>query len=261
MKALLLAAGIGSRLSPYTEILPKCLMPIKGKPLLGYWLSALKEANIVSTLINLHHHSELVTKYLSKINTNIPIKTVYEPELLNTGGTLLANRDFFKDSPIMLIHADNFCLANLSEFIKAYNERSAETVMTMMTFHTSSPESCGIVELDKSGLVKAFHEKKKNPPGNLANAGVYILEDSIFDYLEKLDKEKVDFSLDVIPNLIGQINTFHNDVYHQDIGTIENLKLAQKHEFLNSAKSYFQVDSSLPLKSQIELLAKTLKKN
>ena len=100
--------------------------------------------------------------------------------------------------------------------------------MTMMTFSTSTPESCGIVELDEYGVVKAFHEKVKNPPGNLANGAVYILEPSIIGFLEGLGKRIIDFSTEVLPRYIGRIFTFHNDIYHRDIGTIESYNAALK---------------------------------
>jgi mannose-1-phosphate guanylyltransferase len=94
--------------------------------------------------------------------------------------------------------------------------------MTMLTFHTAVPESCGIVELDEHGVVKAFHEKVKDPPGNLANGAVYILEPGIFSFLEKLRKEVIDFSTEVLPHYMGRIYTFHNNVYLRDIGTMES---------------------------------------
>jgi mannose-1-phosphate guanylyltransferase len=65
-----------------------------------------------------------------------------------------------------------------------------------------------------------------NPPGDTANGAVYIVEPSIFDYLTNLNKEFIDFSTEVIPAFIGRINTFHNDVYHRDIGTVESYRAA-----------------------------------
>jgi mannose-1-phosphate guanylyltransferase len=95
-----------------------------------------------------------------------------------------------------------------------------------MTFKTPTPQTCGIIETDEKGCVQAFHEKVANPPGNMANGAVYILESSIFQYLEGLNKEFIDFSTEVIPYYMGRINTFYNNVYHRDIGTIESYKMA-----------------------------------
>ena len=97
----------------------------------------------------------------------------------------------------------------------------------MMTFSTSNPDSCGIVELDKDGTVTAFHEKVPNPPGNLANGAVYILAPSVMNFLAGLGKTVIDFSTEVLPHYMGRINTFQNDIYHRDIGSPESLKAAQ----------------------------------
>ena len=97
-----------------------------------------------------------------------------------------------------------------------------DTIMTMMLFETDDPKSCGIVELDEKNVVIKFHEKVNNPPSNLANGAVYICKYDIFEYLENLNKDNIDFSNEVIPNFLGRIDTYLNRVYHRDIGTIES---------------------------------------
>ncbi len=96
-----------------------------------------------------------------------------------------------------------------------------------MTFYTDAPETCDIVDLDERGAVRTFHEKVANPPGNLANAAVYILAPAVMDFIAGLGKEVIDFSMEVLPHFLGRINTFHNGIYHRDIGTIESLMIAQ----------------------------------
>lgn len=227
MKALLLAAGYGRRLRPLTEEIPKCLVPIKGKPLLEYWLELLVESGITDILINLHYRSERVEDYINESRYKEYITAVYEQTLLGTAGTLLQNRVFFKGHQILLIHADNLSFFKLASFVNAHNSRPGYCDITMMTFETEFPESCGIVELDKNNVVKAFHEKVENPPGRLANGAVYILEQSIFKFLENIGKEEIDFSTEVLPAFTGKIYTFHNDNYHRDIGTMESYEKAQ----------------------------------
>ena len=97
----------------------------------------------------------------------------------------------------------------------------------MMTFDTDTPKNCGIVE-ERDGIVIAFHEKVAHPPGKKANAAVYICEPEILEYLATLHQSTIDLSTQVIPNFLGKIWTFHNDIYHRDIGTPESLALAQK---------------------------------
>ncbi len=226
MRALLLAAGLGTRLQPLTDNIPKCLIAIDEKPLLEYWITMLCNGGVFPLLVNLHHHADKVVKFIDNSLYKEFVATVYEERLLGTGGTLLKNRGFFGDEPLMLVHADNLSLFDVRAFINSHQNRPPGCEITMMTFKTPTPHTCGIIEVDEKGRVRAFHEKVANPPGNLANGAVYILQPSLFNYLESLNKEFIDFSTEVIPNYLGRIFVFHNDVYHRDIGTIESYETA-----------------------------------
>ena len=229
MKALLLSAGLGTRLRPLTNTLPKCLVPINNKPLLEYWLENLSKVGVSEFLINTHYFNEKVEEFVENSKYNNQITLVYEKELLNTGGTILHNKNFFKnDEDFMLIHADNLCFCDFNNFINTHKNRDKKCDITMMLFKTQTPKSCGIVELDKNRIVQKFHEKVENPPSDLANGAVYICSNKIITFLETLNKKDIDFSLDVIPSYLGRINTFLNDTYHRDIGTIDSYKQAQK---------------------------------
>jgi len=237
MKAVLAAAGIGSRLQPLTGCLPKCMVPIAGQPLLGIWLGMLSGAGIKDILVNLHHHAGFVGEYLQRSPYAPIVRTVSEETLLGTGGTLLRNKASLAGGPVLFAHADNLTCFDVAAFIAAHKTRPAGTVMTMMTFDTPTPRQCGIVELDASGVVTAFHEKVANPPGCLANAAVFILEPAVLDFLDTLPagRETIDFSLDVLPHFLGRIFTYHNGTYHRDIGSIPSLVEAQFDYPLNRA--------------------------
>jgi mannose-1-phosphate guanylyltransferase len=227
LRALLLAAGLGIRLRPITNTIPKCLVEIDSRPLLDYWIELLSKGGIVEILINLHHLPNAVRSYIESCRYPVKITTVYEESLLGTGGTLLKNRDFFKNEASMLVHADNLSTFDVRDFIRRHEKKGKDIEITMMTFNTSEPQACGIVEIDERGVVRAFHEKVKNPPGNLANGAVYIVSPSVMDFLAALGKETIDFSTEVLPHFMGRINTFHNRIYHRDIGTAESLEAAQ----------------------------------
>ena len=227
MRALLLAAGLGTRLRPITDSVPKCLVEINGRPLLDHWLELLSKADIRDILVNLHYLPGKVQTYLAGSHHPARVSTVMEAELLGTAGTLLKNRDFFKSESVMLIHADNLSLFDVGAFVERFERRAENIDITMMTFHADKPQNCGIVELDAAGAVCAFHEKVAAPPGNLANAAVYILAPSVIDFIASLGQAVADFSTEVLPYYMGRINTFHNDIYHRDIGTVDSLKLAQ----------------------------------
>lgn len=217
------------------------MVEIGGKPLLEYWLEILIELGIKEILINSHYLPEQIEDFISHSPYKSYITLIDEKVLLNTGGTLLHNRDFFGNDDLMLIHADNFSVCHYDEFVTVFEQRPKHTIGTMMTFTTNNPQSCGIVELDSQGVIQQFYEKVINPPSNLANGAVYLFESKIFDVLKeaqqkKLDKnETLDFSNDILPSLMGKLNTFYNDTCHIDIGTIENYYLAC--DYVDSTKN------------------------
>ena len=237
MKALLLTAGFGSRLRPLTDVLPKCLLPVNGRPLLEYWFSMLINAGVTSILMNLHYLPQIMKEWVELTEYAQDVTMVYEESLLGTGGTLFQNRDFVGDKPVMLIHADNLCCTDLNAYIDAHKNRPPGAEITMMTFETATPETCGIVEIDNAGIVQAFHEKVAHPPGNLANAAVYIIEPEIMDFITSLNKPFIDFSTEVLPAFMGKIHTWHNSSYHRDIGNIESYLEAQT-EYPQTAMAY-----------------------
>lgn len=227
MRALLLAAGLGTRLRPITDHTPKCLVQVHGKPLLEYWLDLLLPNGIDQILLNTHYLPDNVRAYVGSSKWRDRITLVHEDVLLGTGGTVLRNRNFFEGSAFLVAHADNLTRFDVTAFLATHQYRPAGTEITMMTFETDSPRSCGIVEEDVRGVVTAFHEKVENPPGNHANAAVYIFEPGVMDFLSSLGRHVIDLSTEVIPHYMGRICTYHNCDYHRDIGTPESLRLAE----------------------------------
>jgi len=227
VRALLLAAGLGTRLHPLTDNWPKCLMPIGERPLLEYWLEILYSTKILEVLVNLHHHSEIVQKFLDRSRFSNWVQFVHETDLLGTAGTLRANHLFFQDCTMLLIHADNQCQCDFADFLDYHHHRRPPgCLMTMMTFESPTPETCGIVETDDDGIVVAIHEKVENHPGNKANAAVYLLEPEVVEWVK--EKPSIsDFSMDVIPCFMGRIATWKNTGIHRDIGALPMLKWAQ----------------------------------
>ena len=226
MRALLLAAGFGTRLRPLTNTTPKCLVTIKDQVLLGIWLERLTQAGIEAFLINTHYLSEQVESYIEGSLYSDKVTLVREKKLLGTAGTLVANLDFFEGQDGLLIHADNYCMANFHDFIQAHNQRPPHCVITMMTFRTENPENSGIVELDAEGVVIGFHEKVVNPPGNLANGAVYILSPELMHMLATELHEVSDFSTEVLQRLLGRIYTYETPEYFIDIGSPESFDKA-----------------------------------
>jgi mannose-1-phosphate guanylyltransferase len=228
LRALLLAGGYGTRLRPLTDHTPKCLVPVRGRPLLGYWFDLLFPAGIERALVNTHYLPDAVRAFVASSRWRLQVDLVHEPSLLGTGGTILANRDWLGDAPFLVAHADNLTRFDVGAFLRAHASRPSGTLMTMMTFTADDPRQCGIIEADPAGRVIAFHEKVQSPPGDRANAAVYVFEPALIEMLQSLGKPVIDLSTEVIPALVGRIATFHNDIYHRDIGTPDSLARAER---------------------------------
>jgi mannose-1-phosphate guanylyltransferase len=128
---------------------------------------------------------------------------------------------------MLLAHGDNLTRFDVAEMLDRHANRPPGCEITMMTFAAQDPRSCGIVEVGRNGVVTGFHEKLADPPGNIANAAVYVLEPAVFAFLEGLGKPVIDFSTEVIPAFLNRIFVYHNSRYHRDIGTLQSLLMAQ----------------------------------
>ena len=225
MKAFLLAAGKGSRLRPITEHLPKCLVPINGKPMLQIWLELCARYEIEEVLINLYDFPDLVRNFIHSSTWNLKINLFHEEKLLGSGGTVLANYDFVKDEErFFIFYADNLTNVNLNKMINFDNSHPGH--LTMGLFRTDSPEKCGIVEMSQDSLIVGFEEKPKNPQSNLANAGIYLAKKEIWDYFPH--QEFIDFGFDILPRLVGKMYGYEIREYLVDIGTMENYQRTQE---------------------------------
>lgn len=230
MKAVLLAAGLGTRLRPLTDRIPKCLVPIRGRPLLDHWLGLLSAGGLGPFLVNTHHHAEAVAAFVEGSPYRAQVKLAHEPTLLGTGGTLLAHRDWLADGPFLVAHADNLSAFDPRAFLACHAARPAGCELTVMTFHTDEPSSCGILGLDARGVVTSWTEKPAHAAGTLANGAVYLLEPSVLDHMASLGTPILDLSTQVLPAYLGRMATFHNARYHRDIGTPERYALAQQED-------------------------------
>jgi mannose-1-phosphate guanylyltransferase len=226
-KAILLSAGFGTRLRPLTNTLPKCLVTINGKPLLQIWLEQLTENGIEEFLINSHYLSEQVQKFIENSGFKNRVTIFHEPEILGTLGTLKSTLGFWKDESVLIAHADNLCLCSWQKFQQKFFSKSDDVMATMMVFNTDTPQSCGIIEYNDSGLVTSFHEKVEHPPSNLANAAIYLFDSRVSQLIEQSTQQESDISLHFIPKLLGKLDFWPTDGYLRDIGSLESLAKAE----------------------------------
>jgi mannose-1-phosphate guanylyltransferase len=225
VKAFLLAAGLGTRLRPITDQIPKCMLPIDGQPLLDIWLDAFDRAGVDEVLVNTHHLPEVVSQHVKQRAGSPIVKTVFEPELLGSAGTLVANRKWVEgDEMFLACYADNLTDFDLNSLIEFHRERAAAATLTV--FHAKQPSACGIVELDGARQVVGFVEKPAQPTSDLANAGMYAFHPSILDEVDP--KPPKDIGYDLLPRLIGRATAISVEGYLRDIGTPEAYRLAQQ---------------------------------
>ncbi len=184
-------------------------------------------AGIDHILINTHYLPERVQDFVQSHRCKGRVRLVHEEVLLGTAGTVLKNRKWLEGGPFLLAHADNLTRFDIQAFLKAHEMRRNGVEITMMTFKTDAPQSCGIVECDKDNIVIGFHEKVPEPPGDEANAAVYIVEPSVIEFIALQNKEILDFSTEVLPHYLARMQIFRNTCYHRDIGTLESLRLAE----------------------------------
>lgn len=216
MKAFLLAAGIGSRLQPITNTTPKCMLPIGGRPLLDIWLDAFDRAGIGQVLVNLHYLPDVVRRHLAGRAAPPAVCTFFEPQLLGSAGTLVANREWVNDDEFFLAcNADNLTDFDLRSLIKAHQEH--DMVATFAVFPSKNPSAGGVVELDASGIVTGFTEKPQYPVSDLVNAGIYAFQPSVLDEIKGTPPHDIGYNL--MPQLVGRARVVRVEGYFRDIGT------------------------------------------
>jgi mannose-1-phosphate guanylyltransferase len=141
---------------------------------LDYWLELLERHGVAEALVNLHHLPEAMEAYLSRQPYEVEVHTVYEPDLLGSAGTVVANRAWVEDEEaFFVIYADNLSNVDLTGLWACHQQH--RPWLTMALFETPVPEQCGIAEVDETGRVVAFTEKPAQPRSNLANGGVYVV--------------------------------------------------------------------------------------
>lgn len=225
MKAFLLAAGVGSRLRPITDTIPKCMVTIDGQPLLDIWLDAFNRAGVDEVLVNLHHLPDVVRHHIAARTGPPAVRTFFEPELLGSAGTLIANREWVDGEDMFLVcYADNLTDFDLQSLIQAHCQY--DPVATLAVFHSERPWAGGVVEIDASGRVIGFTEKPANPVSDLTNAGMYAFHPNVLDDIDGLPPRDIGF--DLLPQLVGRARVVLVEGYFLDIGTTDAYRRARE---------------------------------
>lgn len=234
MRVLILAAGLGTRLRPLTNTVPKCLVNVGGKPMLQHWLEKIEKLDEKPTelFVNVFYKKDLVKDFLRGFRASFPIISIDEKELLGTGGTLLNLLRKHHDENMLVIHCDNYFDDELNGFLKeaSYKLNFLNADAVVLSFRTTAPDLCGTMQLDTSGKIMNFQEKVKNPNSNLANGAVYYFSSSFLKYICKNHFPISDIAKDLLePN---KFNFYASETskFFCDIGTHLSLKQARDFE-------------------------------
>jgi len=225
VKAFLLAAGVGSRLRPITDVTPKCMLTVGDRPMLDIWLDALCRAGVDEVLVNLHHLPDVVSCHIAARTAPPAVRTFFEPDLLGSAGTLVANRRWVEGEELFLAcYADNLTDFDLRTLIDAHREHGP--VATLTVFHSERPSAGGVVELDAAGRVTGFVEKPREPVSDLTNAGMYAFDPAVLDEIDGMLPR--DIGYDLLPRLVGRARAVLVEGYFRDVGTPDAYRRARE---------------------------------
>lgn len=202
MKAMLLAAGFGSRLRPLTDHLPKCMVPVDGKPVLQRNIEWLRSQGVVDLVVNLHLYPELVTDYFGNGKAyGVRLEYSFEPGLLGTAGALWGARRFFGPERFWVVYADNLVNCSLERMESLHLARRA--TLTMGLFWREDVSASGVVGLGEDGRISGFKEKPAAHEvlSHWVNAGLYLCEAKVHQFIPP--GRSCDFGHDILPAMLS----------------------------------------------------------
>jgi mannose-1-phosphate guanylyltransferase len=200
-RAMLLAAGEGLRLRPFTETVPKCMLTVAGKPVLEHNIEWLRKFGVTDLVINLHYLPEAVVNHCGDgSRLGVRINYSMEPELLGTAGAVRNAAHFFDDA-FFVWYADNLSTCRLDRLWELHSARGG--VATIALHRRDDPTQSGIVGLDETDRIVRFLEKPRPEQvfSHWVNAGILLLEPGVIDSIPS--RGASDFGRDVFPALLG----------------------------------------------------------
>jgi mannose-1-phosphate guanylyltransferase len=220
MRAMVLAAGLGTRLRPLTYEITKPMVPVLDRPVMEHILDLLARHSIEQVIANLHYFPDSIRGYFGE-----RISYRYEEELLGTAGGVRACADFLGDEPFLVISGD--ALTDIDLTALAARHRETGGVATLAVKKVADTCEYGVVLHDRDGRITGFQEKPaaEEALSDLGNCGIYLFSPEIFDYFPA--RPFVDWAQDVFPVLLENDVPFHiHEVaeYWNDIGSLAELR-------------------------------------
>lgn len=220
MKAMVLAAGLGTRLKPITFEIPKPMVPVLDRPVMAHIVNLLNRQGFDELIANLHYFPNSIKNYFGDRLTYR-----FEEELLGTAGGVRNVADFFGDDPVVVISGDALTDIDLGRLLERHD--SAGGIATLTVKRVADTREYGVVIHDAEGRIQGFQEKPHPAEAlsDLGNCGIYVFSPEIFDYFP--DRPFVDWAQDVFPALLENDVPFYVheiDEYWNDVGSLHELK-------------------------------------
>lgn len=218
---MIMAAGIGTRLRPLTNPLPKPMVPILNTPVMEYSIKLLKRHGITQIIANTHYNPHFITDYFNQGDKfGVTLQYSFEEQLLGTAGGVKNNRNFLDDT-FFVLSGDALTDINLTEMYNYHKKAGALATIALKPVNDVS--NYGVVVTDEEGRIITFQEKptKEDALSSVVNTGIYLFEPEIF---ELIPDGFYDFGRELFPKLLDlKANFFGYQTtdYWCDIGTID----------------------------------------
>jgi mannose-1-phosphate guanylyltransferase len=229
VKAMVLAAGKGTRLFPLTDEIPKPMAPVVDTPIIEHIFNLLASHGIQEVHVNVHYLADtLLEAYGEESQANgMQVHLSREDELRGTAGGVKRLQDMFGDT-FVVVSGDALTDVDIGELVSFHKQKGALATIALHRVYDTS--EFGVVEVDEEGNILGFQEKPdpKEAISTLANTGIYVLEPQALDYIP--EDTFFDFARDVFPRFLEEGERFvgyQGDFYWSDIGTLEAYRQAQ----------------------------------
>jgi mannose-1-phosphate guanylyltransferase len=225
-RAMIMAAGLGTRLYPLTRTTPKPMVPVVNRPVMEHMLALLVRHGVTEVAANLHYYPDDIRSYFGDgSGFGVRLHFNYEVELLGTAGGVGAFRGLLADGTFLVMSGDGLTGVDLTAFLAAH--RSSGGIASLAVKRVADTTQYGVVVADDAGRVTGFQEKPAPAEAlsDVANTGIYAFEPAIFDYIP--EGEFVDWAKDVFPALLEDDRPFHRwrlDGYWNDVGDLEQYR-------------------------------------
>lgn len=224
---MIMAAGVGSRLDPITQNLPKPLVPVANRPVMDILFEKLANIGVTDIIANTYYLADKIIERYSSNTFGINFNYIKEESLSGTAGGLKKCQFFFnKNDDFIVLSADGLSNADLQLGIDTHKKSGAIATIGIKRIPIDDVSHFGVVVTDNIGYITGFQEKPQvhEAKSNFINTGIYIFNYKIFEFIP--ENTFFDFAKNVFPKLVelNQINTFEIKDYWSDIGTLDQYK-------------------------------------